>query len=202
MTTMAGRILRRVRGWGRGAVFTPSDFFDLADRATGVVDQTLSRLARRGTIRRVARGLYDNPRINPSLGAISPLPDLVARALARKTRSTVQVAGAQAANALGLSTQVPAHTIYLTDGPSRFVAIGRRHIHLRHASPKHLIAAGSPAGTVVQALRYLGKDAAPAIVDSVAPRLSSADRSRLAYGAPIAPGWMRPVLKRIADTVA
>lgn len=202
MKTVAGQILRRVRGWGRAGVFTQSDFFDLADRTTGVIDQTLSRLARRGTIRRIGRGLYDYPRINPRLGVLSPAPDAVARALARKTHSTVQVAGAQAANALGLSTQVPAHTIYLTDGPSRYVTIGRRDIRLRHASPKHLIAAGTPAGTVVQALRYLGRDAVPAVVDSVAPRLSSVDRRRLVRAAPIAPGWMHHALKRIAGTTA
>lgn len=202
MKTVAGQILRRVRGWGRAGVFTPSDFFDLADRTTGVIDQTLSRLARRGTIRRIGRGLYDYPRINPRLGVLSPAPDAVARALARKTHSTVQVAGAQAANALGLSTQVPAHTIYLTDGPSRYVTIGRRDIHLRHASPKHLIAAGTPAGTVVQALRYLGRDAVPAVVDSVALRLSSVDRRRLVRAAAIAPGWMHHALKRIAGTTA
>lgn len=202
MKTVAGQILRRVRGRGRGTVFTPSDFFDLADRATGVIDQTLSRLARRGTIRRIGRGLYDYPRSNSRLGVLSPAPDAVARAFARKTHSTLQVGGAQAANALGLSTQVPAHTIYLTDGPSRHITIGRSDIHLRHASPRHLIAAGTLAGTVVQALRYLGRDAVPAVVDSVAPRLSSADRDRLVRAAPIAPGWMQHALKRIADPVA
>jgi len=202
MRSVARQILRRVRGWGRGVVFTPSDFFDLADRRTGVIDQTLSRLARRGTIRRIGRGLYDYPRISPRLGTLSPAPDAVARALAWKTRSTIQVAGAQAANALGLSTQVPAHMLYLTDGPSRHVTIGRRDIRLRHASPKHLIAAGTPAGTVVQALRYLGRDAVPAVADSVAPRLSSVDRARLVRAAPIAPGWMQHALKRIANTVA
>lgn len=202
MKTVAGQILRRVRGRGRGTVFTPSDFLDLADRATGVVDQTLSRLARRGTIRRIGRGLYDYPRSNSRLGVLSPAPDAVARAFARKTHSTLQVGGAQAANALGLSTQVPAHTIYLTDGPSRRITIGGSDIHLRHASPRNLIAAGTPAGTVVQALRYLGKDAVPAVVDSVAPRLSPADRDRLVRAAPIASGWMQHVLKRIADPVA
>src|SRR5262245_26515031 len=150
--------MRRVRHRGRGVVFTPADFFDLGDRAA--LDQALSRLARQGTIRRLARGLYDYPRINPQLGPISPGPDAIARAVARKTSSKVQIAGAQAANALGLSTQVPAHAVYLTDGPSRRVAIGRSVITLRRASPKHLLAAGSTAGTVVQALRYLGRDAA------------------------------------------
>lgn len=197
--TVPNRIMRRVRARGRGVVFTPADFFDLGSRAT--IDQALSRLARNGVIRRLTRGLYHYPRINPRLGPISPTPDAVAHALAKKTRSTVQVAGAQAANALGLSTQVPAHAIYLTDGPPRRVTIGRSVVTLRHASPRHLIAAGSEAGMVVQALRYLGKDAGPSVADTVANRLSSSDRQRLRREAVLAPGWMQPVLDRIVHPV-
>lgn len=197
--TVSARIVRRVHARGRGVVFTPADFFDLGGRAT--IDQALSRLARKGAIRRLARGLYDYPRINPRLGPISPTPDAVAHAIAKKTRSAVQVAGAQAANALGLSTQVPAHAMFLTDGPPRRVTIGRSVVTLRHASPRHLIAAGSAAGTVVQALRYLGKDAGPSVADTVANRLSSSDRQRLMRDAVLAPGWMRPVLYRIVHSV-
>lgn len=194
------RILRRVRASGRGSVFTPSDFLDLGNRAA--VDQALSRLARQGVIRRLSHGLYDYPRVHPQLGVLTPSADAVAKALAKETGSVVQVAGAQAANALGLSTQVPAHAVYLTDGPSRHVAIGRRRVDLRHASRKFLVAPGTKAGTVVQALRYLGKDAAPRAVDVVAPTLSAADRRVLAREATKAPGWLRPVLDRLAQPTA
>jgi hypothetical protein len=105
MHTVPALVMRRVKGMGRGSVFTPSDFADLGGRAA--TDQALSRLARTGKIRRLARGIYDYPRVSRFLGPISPARDVVARALARKTNSAVQVTGAQAANALGLSTQVP-----------------------------------------------------------------------------------------------
>ncbi|SRR6266478_3555926 len=198
VNTMPAQIMRHVRAFGRGRVFTPTDFLRLGGRDS--IDKALSRLTRKGVIRRLARGLYDYPRINPRLGQISPAPDVIAHALARKTQSAVQVSGAQAANVLGLSTQVPAHPVYLTDGPSRQVSIGRTVVNLRRTSPKHLIAAGSPAGTVVQALRYLGKDAGPQIADTVANQLSMPDRHRLIRGAAVAPGWMRPLLDRIART--
>jgi len=200
MMNMPAKIMRRVRARGRGFVVTPADFLDLGSRAA--IDQALSRLARRDIIRRLSRGLYDYPRINSRLGPISPGPDAVAQAVARKTSSTVQIAGAHAANALGLSTQVPAHAVYLTDGPSRRVSIGKSVVTLRRASPKHLVAAGSTAGTVVQALRYLGKDAAPAAADMVVHQLSAADHQRLIRDAVLAPGWMRPVLNRIARAAA
>jgi hypothetical protein len=192
--------MKRARAGGRGGVFTPRDFLDVAARAA--VDQALSRLAKGGKLRRLARGLYDFPKVHPKLGPLSPAPDDVAQALARETGSQVQIAGARAANALGLFTQVPAKSIYLTDGPSRRVVLGKRVVDLRHASPKHLIAPGSPAGTVVQALRHLGPVRATDVVHVAARRLSASDKKTLATSAVQAPAWMRPTLVSIANTIS
>lgn len=201
MTTIAAsvpdRIMKRVRARGRGSVFTPSDFLTVAARPS--VDQALSRLVKGGQLRRLARGLYDFPKLHPKLGALSPAPDEVAQALARETGSRVQIAGARAANALGLSTQVPAQSTYLTDGPSRRVVLGKRVVDLRHASPKHLIAPGSPAGTVFQALRHVGPVRAADVAQIAARQLSANDKKRLASTARHAPAWMRPTLVSIAN---
>lgn len=190
------RIMRRVRASGRGSVFTPSDFLDLAAR--GAVDQALSRLTKAGDLRRLARGLYDFPKIHPKLGALSPSPDDVAKALARETGSNLQIDGPQAANALGLSTQVAAQSRWLTDGPSRRVVLGKRVIDLRHTSPKHLIAPGSPAGTVVQALRHVGVARASDVLHAASRHLSASDKKLLARNATQAPAWMRATLLSIA----
>ena len=194
--SVSDRLMKRVRASGRGSVFTPSDFLTVAARSS--VDQALSRLVKGGQLRRLARGLYDFPKLHPNLGALSPAPDDVAHALARETGSQVQIAGARAANALGLSTQVPAQSTYLTDGPSRRVVLGKRIVDLRHASPKHLIAPGSPAGTVVQALRHVGPVRAADVAQVAAHRLSANDKKTLASTALQAPAWMRPTLVSIA----
>lgn len=191
------RVMKRVRASGRGSVFTPSDFLSVATRSS--VDQALSRLVKGGQLRRLARGLYDFPKLHPKLGPLSPAPDDVAHALARETGSQVQIAGARAANALGLSTQVPAQSTYLTDGPSRRVVLGKRVVDLRHASPKHLIAPGSPAGTVVQALRHVGPVRAADVAQVAARQLSANDKKTLASTALQAPAWMRPTLVSIAN---
>lgn len=114
VTSVPDRIMKRVRSSGRGGVFTPSDFLNVAGRAA--VDQALSRLVKNGALRRLTRGLYDYPKLHPKLGRLSPTPDDIAQALARETGSQVQIAGARAANALGLTTQMPAKNTYLTDG--------------------------------------------------------------------------------------
>ena len=192
--------MKRVRGTGRGSVYTPSDFLDVATRPA--IDQALSRLVKSGKLRRLARGLYDYPKIHSQLGPLSPAPDDVAQALARETGSQVQIAGARAANALGLTTQVPAKSTYLTDGPSRRVVLGKRVVDLRHASPKHLIAPGSPVGTVVQALRHVGQVRAADVAQVAAHRLSPSDKRALAASAYQAPAWMRPTLVSIANAGA
>jgi hypothetical protein len=195
--SVLNKILRRASARGRGSVFTPADFLDLGSRAA--VDQALSRLTKDGRLRRLARGLYDNPRVHSRFGPLAPALAVVANALARETGSSLQVTGAQAANALGLSTQVPARSVYLTDGPSRRVVLGKRIVDIRHASPKYLVGAGSMAGTVVQALRHLGPSSVSAVVNAALPHVTATDRRILAKGTNQAPAWMRPALNRIAN---
>lgn len=176
--TLADHILHRVRGHGRGHVFGPRDFLDLGGRAG--VDQALTRLADAGTIRRIDRGLYDLPRFHPKIGLLWPSAAAVALAIARQTGSRIKDAGPLAANALGLSTQVPATVAYLTDGPSRTVHVGRLRVSLRHAGRVDMLLPDCRAGLVIVALKYLGRDAAtPALVSQVAAQLDAADRQQL-----------------------
>ena len=191
------KILKRIQGHGRGYVFTPKDFLALGGRAA--VDQTLSRLTRRGVIRRLDRGLYDYPRISTRLGPLSPAPGTVARAIARRTDSKVQVSGARAANALGVTDQVPAKLVYLTDGPSQIAQIGNQRIILKHQSKKNLVGLDQQTGLVFQAVRYLGKDN---ITDDVVQKLQSAltdqQRKSLLRDATRATDWVRDRVAKIA----
>lgn len=153
---ITAKIIQRIKAKGRGAIFAPSDLLDLGSRAS--VDQTLSRLADQGVIRRLTRGLYDYPKISARFGMVQPSIDEVARALARKDRHVLLVSQAAAANQFGLSTQVPSKPIYITDGPTRTRTVGTQFIQFRNASRKTLTGAGQTSGAVFQALRYVGKD--------------------------------------------
>ena len=100
MDSVANSVLKRIRVHGRGWVFTPRDFLALGTRRA--VDRALARLTQDKTIRRLAQGLYDYPRVHKKLGILAPNPDDVAAVLAAKTGSRVQISGARAANLLGL----------------------------------------------------------------------------------------------------
>lgn len=197
--SLARRVQRRVLAKGAGAVFGARDFLDLGSRAA--VDQTLSRLERGGVIRRISRGVYDYPRRNERLGVtLSPEPEEVVRAVARRDASRVQVTGAEAANILGLSTQVPARIVYLTDGESRRMQVGGQEVELRHTTPRNLATAGTVSGTVIQALRHLGRQHVDeSTVRHLQRVLTERDKERLRKDRIHAPGWMQPVLLEIAD---
>src|SRR5271166_2642605 len=150
------RILARIHWLGRGSVFVPGDFLNLGSREA--VDLALHRLARKGTIRRLARGVYDFPKDHPVLGLLAPSAEAIAHALAGRDRTRLQPAGAYAANLLGLSEQVPAKAVFLTDGPSRTVKIDQTTIQLRPTTPRNMEAADRLSGLLIQALRELGEE--------------------------------------------
>ena len=187
------KVLSRVYGHGRGWLFTPRHFQDLGKAAA--IDSALRRLKAAGTIRQLARGLYDYPVSDPVLGLVAPSADAIARALVVRDAIRIQPAGAYAANVLGLSEQVPSRIVFLTDGPSRKVKIGRREIHLLHTTPRNMATAGRKSGTVIQALRYLGQDqVSDQVMAIIARQLSSAERLALQKDIVHAPAWIADFL--------
>jgi hypothetical protein len=195
--SIESRIVYRIRGSGRGSVVVPKDFLDLGSRAA--VGLTLHRLAKKGLIRRLARGVYDFPKQHPLLGTLSPSAETIAHALAGRDHTRLQPAGAYAANALGLSEQVPAKAVFLTDGPSRTVKIGPMTIQLRRTTPRNMAAAGRLSGLLIQALRELGKDhVTPAHVARLKRTLSAEQRGELLKDLTLAPAWMHPIFRQLA----
>jgi hypothetical protein len=161
------------------------------------------RLARQGVIRRLARGVYDFPKEHPVLGLLAPSAEDIARALAGRDRTRLQPAGAYAANALGLSEQVPAKVIFLTDGPSRTVKIGSTTIQLRRTTPKNMEAAGRSSGLLIQALRELGQEQiTPERRDHLKRTIPADKRRELLKDLRLAPAWMRPIFRELAGEVA
>ena len=199
MSTIQDDILDRIRRHDRGKVFTPKDFLDLGSR--DAADKSLSRLVRSGEIARLGRGLYHYPRVNERLGIpIAPDSDEIAEALGRQTGSRVLPSGAVAANRLGLSTQVPARPVYLTDGRTRQVRIGSMVFHMRHAAPKELSAASRTSAMVFQALRYLGKSAADERLIARLRRALSADQQQdLLRDARYTTDWIANVVRQVAQ---
>jgi hypothetical protein len=202
MQTMQDHILKRIERLGPGNAFSAKDFLDIATR--GSIDMALGSLVRKGRIRRIRRGLYDRPKTNLALGGkLSPDIDEAARAIARRQRWKIVPEGAWAANLLGLSTQVPAKIIYLTDGPSKAIEIGRRSIHFRHARPKAMAGLEGKLALVVQALRHLGKEGVGTReIETLRERLSPKEKRRLLKDTRFSTDWIYEIARQIAEKSA
>ncbi len=202
MTSRRDKISARIRRWGGGAAFTPKDFLDLASR--GTVDMTLAALLSDGTIRRLARGLYDYPRQSKLLETpAAPDLDEVARAVARRYRWSIIPEGALAAHLLGFSTQVPARSVYISDGPTKTITIGRQTIHFKNARPKETGVASVRSGTVIQALRHLGHRAVDQkVIEKLRRLLSANDKRDFVRDARQSADWIYAAARAIAEEAA
>lgn len=192
------RVLATIHGRGRGSVFVPADFLGIGSREA--VDLALHRLARKGTIRRLARGVYDFPKEHPVLGPLTPSAEAVARALAGRDQTRLQPAGAFAANTLGLSEQVPAKAVFLTDGPARTVKIGMTTIQLRRTTARNMATAGRLSGLLIQALRELGQEhVTPERREHLKRTLPADERRELLKDLKLAPAWMHAIFRELAE---
>jgi hypothetical protein len=192
------QILSRIYGNGRGWAFSQADFADLAPRPT--IDSALHRREREGVIRRVIRGIYDYPRQSKVLhGPVSADIDQVAHALARKFAWRIQPDGATAQNLLGLSTQVPAKVIYLSDGPDRGYTLGKTSLAFEHTALKEAGFKLPESRLIVQALKAFGEDRiTPKIIGQIRKKFDPALRQRVLIDTKTATGWVYAAIQQIA----
>ncbi len=196
MQSIVDRIKKRIYGKSRGFVFTKSQFLDLGNPKT--VAKALERLADSGEIRRLAHGLYDYPQKHSKLGDLPPNYEHIAQALAGRDSLRIQPSGAYSANLLGLTEQVPARIVFLTDGFNRTVKINKQQIVLKRTTPKNMATAGRVSGLVIQALRHLGQDHVDDnIISILKKRLSDKDKRQLMNDLRYAPVWIGNIFRQL-----
>jgi len=196
---IADKIVAQIVRYRTTLLVFATDFSSLGSRAA--VDQALSRLARRGKLHRLGRGLYIYPHQNSLTGQLRmPTADAVARAFARKLGHRILLSRSYASNLLRLSTQVPAKNVYITDGRSRVVQIGPHTLYFHHVEPSTLAVSGRVAPLVFQALRDIGRTRiSDADISRLRQILPEKDRKALLRNIRVAPVWMQPVLKAVAE---
>ena len=187
----------RIKGSGKGWAFSPHDFARLGPRSS--IDFALHRLHRRGVIRRVIRGIYDYPRSSELLGRLlGPDLDQVAQALARKFGWRTQPSGIAAQNILGLSTQVPAKLVYLSDGPERQYTIGKTTLEFKHTALKETGFTLRESSLIVHALKSFGQDGImPEVLAKIRGWLDPKLRSKVLTDTQTATGWIYAAIRKI-----
>ncbi len=201
-------MLKRIRADAPRKVWTPSDFVDLASR--DAVDKALQRLTKTEILRRIDRGLYDQPGFNKLTQKPNPPdPRSVIDAVGRRDQTRMLVDGMTAANDLGLTDAVPAKIIVHTDARRRPIKLGNVTITFRPTAASKLFWAGRPAMRVVQALYWL-RDILPREGEShhvrgklarlfEDPAVGAAIKADLVAGIPALPTWMWTFLKPLIE---
>lgn len=194
MQRLTTQILEHVTGLPEGAPVAAKELLHMGSRAA--VDQALSRLTQRGQLMRAGRGLYVRP-IETRFGKRPPAVEHMVQAVAGAKGETIASHGAAAANALGLTTQVPVRAIYLTSGRSRRLKLGEQTVELRHAPHWQLTMAGRPAGEAIRALAWLGEAHVGEALHTLRQRLPASALQEIAGARPRLPTWLAQQVSRL-----
>ncbi len=194
--SLAEAIMSQAKSLPEGEPLFAKQLLGLGTRAG--IDQALSRLARSGALLRVGRGIYARP-VESRFGTRPPETEKLVEAIAHARGETVASHGAAAANALGLTTQVPTRSVFLTSGRSRTLSLGKLTVELQHAPSWQLTLAGRPGGQIVRALAWLGPQRAQelsSLLKLKAPRgaIEEVARARMRL-----PEWMA---RQVSDLAA
>jgi predicted transcriptional regulator of viral defense system len=190
-------IKRMIMRADNGAVFVSTDFTDITDKKT--VNSTLFRMEEEGTIKRVLRGVYYKPEYNAFLGEyVAPIPDKVAHGLARNFGWTIVPCGDTALNLLGLSPQVPAVWLYVSDGTYKEYSYGNTTIRFKKTTNKEISKLSYKTALVVQAMKALGKERIDDVVISrLSKTLTQQEKKAMLTEAKAATSWIYEYIKEI-----
>jgi hypothetical protein len=191
---VAERILSQAKTLPEGALIGAKEFLHLGRRAA--VDQALKRLEQRKELMRVARGVYVRP-VQTRFGARAPTPEKVVASIATSHAETVANHGAAAANALGLTTQVPTKLIYLTSGRNRRLHLGTQVVEMKHAPQWMLLPSHRAAGEAIRALAWIGQRGAPEALETLRQKLSPSTIEELVAVRPALPSWMSESISQV-----
>ncbi|MBN8706422.1 MAG: hypothetical protein J0L62_11155 [Bacteroidetes bacterium] len=177
----------------KGSVLFVDDFLDYGNPES--VKKALLRLKKKGILVRLAHGIYFYPKIDKDLGVLFPSTEDIAKAIARRDKARIVPTGVHALNKLGLSTQVPMKVVYLTDGATRSVKIGKRTIVFKNTSPKNLLTQGEISSLVIQALKSIGQSKVDnETISKIHSILKKEKTENVLKDAKLAPAWINKIL--------
>lgn len=200
MESIANQIEKRIESKERGVFIFSSDFVDIATPEN--VTKVLQRMMKAGKIIRVCQGVYYYPRIDTKygLGVIKPTTTEIALAIAKRDGVDIFPTGSYALHALGLSTQVPANAVFITNGSPRKINIGRKKdILFKHSDNAHNFEYKSKEmQLVVAALKEIGKGLATeeelTIIKEIVDRVP---KNQFKHDLALAPNWIIKLIKTL-----
>jgi len=190
------KIAEVLKTYPRGSVIFVDDFLDYGNPES--VKKALLRLQKKDILVRLAHGIYLYPKVDIELGVLFPSTEEIGKAIARRDKARIVPTGILALNMLGLSTQVPMKIVYLTDGATRIVKIGKRTITFKKTSPKNLLVKGKLSSLAVQALKSIGRNNVDVeTIEKIKAILKNEKKENIKNDAKLSPAWINKILTNI-----
>jgi len=199
--SVSSQILEYVKKKRRGKIFFAEDFkhFGTAENVRFV----LFSLCKKKILIRLATGIYYYPKMDKTfgLGVLYPSYDEVAKEIAKRDKARIVPTGIYALNRLGLSTQVPANFVFLTDGSPRRIKIGQRKgILFKHTAPKNLAFRSDLAMLITFALKEIKKErVTPEHLERLKSILKEVPKEEIFPDINLMPSWIKDLILKLYE---
>lgn len=192
------QIVARMRRAGRGSVWSAAQLLSIANRNT--IDQALTRLLRKGAIRRISHGFYLYPQFHPMLGEVPATVSAVLAALNATESTPLVPSGAYACFLLGVIRDMPSEIVLLSATTTRDIQLPTVQMRIRKTAPRYLAGAGRLSGVLIQAWRHLGIDQVDdAHITWLRQQIPAVSRHTLQADEAFAPVWMHARLRQLYE---
>jgi len=199
MQDVNNSIVKYIKRNRHGKLFFADEFRKFGSNEA--VRQAMSRLCKKNFLVRLSAGIYLYPQYDKFIGIVYPSIESIAKIIAKREKTRLIPTGAYALNALGLSTQVPAKVVFLTDGTARVVKIGKRAtVKFKRTVAKNLSYKGKLSLLAISALKEIGKDnTTEEQLQKIKEALLHEKRENIIYDANLAPVWISRIILKLIE---
>ncbi|GHV68892.1 hypothetical protein FACS1894199_16840 [Bacteroidia bacterium] len=201
MQSIEDKIFVKIKKSGRGKEYFASDF--MAYGESKAISKALATLAKKEILIKLATGIYYYPKIDKKLGLgiLYPSLETVAQAISKRDKARIVPTGLYALNRLGLSTQVPANFVFLTDGSPRRIKIGKgKGILFKHTAPKNLAFKSDLAMLLTFALKEITQERVTAEhLDRLKYVLQQTPKEHILQDAKLMPAWIKKLIMTLYE---
>lgn len=189
-------IMEKITHIKGGKILFPTDFRGIG--ADSAIKMSLSRLAKKGQLKRLSHGIYLKPRRPSKKNESVPAPEFIANAIAERDNIRIKPAGNYALYQLGFESDKPTILTYVTDGEPRKISVDNHTIVFKPTTPKKLSMKGQISSLVIQALEDVGKDDVNAELEiKIKKVLQNEDAQKLMNDIKKAPAWIYTLMLKL-----
>ena len=198
MESVHSQIENQIKKNPYGEIYFTDDFAHLGTAEN--IKKILLRLEKENILERIAFGIYLKPKIDPILGIVYPSLEEIAQKVAKRDKARIIPTGTLAMYKLGLTTQIPLNTVYLTDGSQRVVKIGKRTIKFKRTVPKTFAIKDELLQLILQSFKEIGKkNISEEFLLKLKPYIQKLPKNIIDKELKYAPVWIQKEIKSLYE---